>query len=204
MKYTVYIGETPVSFVDGEMDIPQGEGVMYTSMDDTKTLKGYVEMVEKNPQVRHLIIRTNDPEKALNVFSKLFQVIEAAGGMVFNSERKALFIFRNGKWDLPKGKVEKNERMKDAAIREVEEECGITNLAIVRSLPTTYHTYQFGSDRILKRTQWYEMKTNDRSPLVPQLEEGIVEARWMSPDEIHLAMRNTFPSVKDVVQSIQF
>jgi 8-oxo-dGTP pyrophosphatase MutT (NUDIX family) len=203
MTYSVYIGETPVSFVNATVSIPHRDGVMYTTMDNLKTLKEYIETVEKNPQVKHLMIRSEDPENALLIFSKLYHVIEAAGGMVFNDEKKALFIFRNGKWDLPKGKVEKNESLKDAAVREVEEECGIEGLTIVRPLPATFHTYNLGTDRILKKTHWYEMNTKHTSPLVPQFEEGIVEARWMGPNEIQQAMKNTFPSVKDVIQSIR-
>jgi len=136
------------------------------------------------------------------LFLSMFTIIDAAGGLVKNDEGKWLFIYRNGKWDLPKGKVEKKEKIKTAAIREVEEECGISKLKIVKELPPTYHTYSLEEKTVLKRTYWFEMSCADTSPLVPQTEEGITDVKWFSMEEVKQALKNTYGSIKEVVKNI--
>ena len=106
-----------------------------------------------------------------------------------------LFIFRNGKWDLPKGKVEKGEKVDEAAIREVEEECGVSNVEILNTLPSTYHIYPYKGKNVLKRTYWYSMTCNDSSKLIPQVEEGITEVKWISISALEPVKNNTFPSI---------
>lgn len=117
-------------------------------------------------------------------FQKHFKNIKAAGGIVLNQDNNILFIHRLGKWDLPKGKIEKGESKNDAAIREVEEECGITNLELSDFINSTYHIY---TDRdginILKTTFWYKMKYLGTEPPKPQLEEGINEVSWKNEEE---------------------
>ena len=119
-----------------------------------------------------LWVYTEDLEDAWTAFNSHFTSITAAGGLVQKGE-SFLFIYRNGKWDLPKGKLEKNEIISECAIREVEEECGIEDLTIIRKLMITYHVYTLGEKRILKDTHWYLMKSNYSFALTPQLEEGI-------------------------------
>ena len=58
----------------------------------------------------------------------------AGGGKVYNPKNEILFIFRNGKWDLPKGKAEAKETINLTALREVEEETGITGLSYYQAL----------------------------------------------------------------------
>ncbi|MES2286659.1 MAG: NUDIX domain-containing protein [Bacteroidota bacterium] len=137
-----------------------------------------------------------------NYFSGMFRIIEAAGGLVKNEKGEYLFIFRNGKWDLPKGKIEKGEGIKTAAIREVEEECGISGLSIIRELPPTYHTYTIEEKAILKRTYWFEMSCDDTSAiLVPQIEEGITDVQWIATKKLKKVFNNTFESVKEVLEA---
>ena len=92
-------------------------------------------------------------------FCSKFIMIEAAGGLVFNKDGHILMIFRNGKWDLPKGKLEIGESVEECAKREVEEECGIYGLDIIEKLLDTYHTYKLKGNKILKKTYWYKMNT---------------------------------------------
>jgi 8-oxo-dGTP pyrophosphatase MutT (NUDIX family) len=135
-----------------------------------------------------------------DLFCSAFKVIEAAGGIVKNKEGKYLFIFRNGYWDLPKGKLEKGEDIKSCAIREVEEECKISGLKIVNDLSTTYHIYELHKNKwALKITYWYEMFTNETKDPVPQVEEGILEAVWLSRNEIDKVLNNTYPSIFQVI-----
>lgn len=137
-----------------------------------------------------------------NYFSGMFRIIEAAGGLVKNEKGEYLFIFRNGKWDLPKGKIEKGEGIKTAAIREVEEECGISGLSITREFPPTYHTYTIEEKAILKRTYWFEMSCDNTSAvLVPQIEEGITDVEWIATKNLKKVLKNTFESVKEVLNA---
>jgi ADP-ribose pyrophosphatase YjhB (NUDIX family) len=161
----------------------------------------YDELVNKN-NLREIYFFNKDANELFNYFSSMFRIIEAAGGLVKDNKNEWLFIFRNGKWDLPKGKVEKDEKVKEAAIREVEEECGIKKLSILRELPSTYHTYFMEERAILKRTYWYEMNCNDASTLVPQLEEGITEVKWFSKNELKPVYDNTYESVIEVMKEI--
>ena len=117
-----------------------------------------------------LIIYSEDEKKLREDFFSFYKVMKAAGGLVFNDECKVLSIFRRGFWDLPKGKIEKEESCEDAALREVIEETGVENLKIVRYLTDTYHTY-FDSRknrRVLKHSFWYEMNSSDVN-LKPQI-----------------------------------
>ena len=108
------------------------------------------------------------------LFYAIFKVIEAAGGIVRQrSSGKYLFIYRNDKWDLPKGRIEENEAVRTAAMREVEEETGVANLAITAALPTTLHLFHRNGKYRLKKTYWYAMETNFNKALIPQEEEGI-------------------------------
>jgi len=136
------------------------------------------------------------------LFQSQYRIIEAAGGLVKNKKGKYLFIFRNGKWDLPKGKREKGETIKKCAKREVEEECGIKGLKIVRQLPTTYHIYSLEEKQVLKPTHWFEMECDDASVLIPQTEEGITEVRWFTKTDLKIVKRNTYPLIKDVISEI--
>ena len=103
-------------------------------------------------------------------------------------------IYRFKKWDLPKGRIHKNERTKEAAVREIQEECGIRT-EIVSKLCTTWHTYTLKKKKILKKTTWYEMTAIGNDKLLPQLEEDIEEARWMTPKEVHHALDESYKSI---------
>ena len=130
------------------------------------------------------------------------QLIKAAGGLVKNEEEKYLFIFRNGKWDLPKGKIEEGEKTRLAAIREVEEECGIRIQKSGKKICNTYHIYEFNNERVLKKTSWYKMKTENQNELIPQLEEGITDVRWLGSGDLMMVKQNTYPLVRDLISPI--
>jgi 8-oxo-dGTP pyrophosphatase MutT (NUDIX family) len=111
-------------------------------------------------------------------------LIEAAGGLVTNQNGDHLFIYRNDKWDLPKGKIEKKEKTKIAAVREVEEECGIKVNNSEYGICKTYHTYIYKGEVVLKKTYWFKMRYKGNAKLVPQLEEGITDVRWFKNEEV--------------------
>jgi len=118
---------------------------------------------------------------------------------VENNKGEYLFIYRNDKWDLPKGKIEKDEKTKIAAVREVEEECGIKVTRLGEKICKTYHAYISRGEVVLKKTHWYDMKYNGKAKLVPQLDEGITDVRWFKKGHIDAIIQNTFPSILDVL-----
>jgi ADP-ribose pyrophosphatase YjhB (NUDIX family) len=142
-------------------------------------------------------------EEAL--FSR-YGLIEAAGGVVRNKKDKVLMMFRKGKWDLPKGKIDLGETIKQAAKREITEETGVRKLKIIRQIrffngkqDCTYHSYMLNGKRVIKATYWYEMVTDDTSPLIPQLEENITVVGWFSKKEIREHLKNSYRSVQWVL-----
>lgn len=125
-----------------------------------------------------------------------YSILKAAGGLVLK-DGKALLIHRLGKWDLPKGKLEKREKSKIGAIREVEEECSV-KVNIDRRICTTWHTYKRNGEKILKETKWYIMNCLDDSEMKPQLEEDIDDIKWMDYHEVKSAMYNSYSSIRHV------
>ncbi len=129
-----------------------------------------------------------------------FKVMYAAGGLIENSDNEFLFIYKRGYWDLPKGKIDKNEKIEDAAIRECMEETGISDLKINENLGITFHLFNQKEEWILKITQWYLMNTADKKTLIPQIEEGIEKVEWLAINEIKDQVINkTYPSIIDVL-----
>ena len=135
------------------------------------------------------------------VFCSNYTLITAAGGLVYNSKNQLLMILRNNKWDLPKGKIEVGENIIECAVREVEEECGVSNLQIIRKKENTYHTYEINGKMILKCTYWFEMHTKYCMELLPQISEGITKAEWINEKDISRKLENTYASIKDVLIS---
>jgi len=150
-------------------------------------------------QIKELYILHNSPDDLLILVKSCFTIIEAAGGVIRRKDGKLLAIFRNGKWDLPKGKVEKGEFYKQTAIREVQEECGLTHLEVGKSLSDTYHVYKEHGKIILKRTLWFEMLLTDNERPLPQEEEGITEVRWFDYHSMGEIMKNTYDSLKETI-----
>lgn len=145
------------------------------------------------------ILWNKDLEKLKKAFFKHFIPVTAAGGLVENEKEEVLLIFRRGKWDLPKGKLDKGETIEQCAIREVEEETGLKNIELKKSLIITYHTYNEFGKHILKDSHWYKMKVKGKQHIVPQTEEDISELKWVKKSELKNYFNNIFPSVKDVL-----
>lgn len=127
------------------------------------------------------------------------KLIKAAGGIVANEENRYLFIFRNGRWDLPKGKLDLGEKARNAAVREVEEECGIHIDKLGNKICNTYHVYEMNKELILKKTSWYWMMAVNQHTLIPQLEEGITDVRWLGRADFKMIQQNTYPLIRDLM-----
>ena len=147
-----------------------------------------------------ILIHT-DFEKLKKSFTRKFVTIKAAGGIVINEDGHLLFIYRRGKWDLPKGKLDPGESPEDCAVREVKEETGLIKIALKKHLITTYHTYEEGRKNFLKETNWYLMHSPNQDTLQPETGEQITEAVWASPDELSKFTSNTYLLIKDVLKS---
>lgn len=137
-----------------------------------------------------------DSKETLKKLKEKIPVAKAGGGLVYNNRGEVLFIFRNGKWDLPKGGIEKGEEIEDTAMREVEEETGVSGLRIVQKLQKTYHVFKRNGTYKLKVTHWFEMKTNYDGPLTGQANEGIEKVAWLNPEEIKDALTNSYENIK--------
>ena len=198
----VFLQNKTIYLTSNLMDYNQKEDsvlVRIHSLDELPMM--YDELVNKNQFIEVYYYHENE-KLLLTTFSAAFKIIEAAGGLVKNHKGEYLFIYRNGKWDLPKGKLEKGETIPVAAIREVEEECGISKLKIIKELDSTYHAYHLDGKSILKRTYWYDMTCDDKSSLVPQTEEGITDVKWLAKNDLEEVNDNTFGSIKEVMKNI--
>lgn len=138
----------------------------------------------------------HNQNKLLQKFLKKLPNVIAAGGKVYNTDGKVLFIFRNEKWDLPKGKIENGESLEEGAIREVEEETGVQGLTIICPLETTYHIFKRNGKYRIKITYWFEMETNYAGKLVPQINEDITKVKWLGPKKRVKAMENSYANIK--------
>ena len=165
-------------------------------------LEAIVSDFDRDENKEALFCVAEDVEALFATFKKLFKYIEAAGGLVFNQKNEILAIYRLGKWDLPKGKVEKGETINEAALREVEEECGVSNLQLSDELESTYHTYWMNDKWILKRGYWFKMYYSGNEQLIPQTEEDIEKVCWLPSKQLETFKANTYASILEVIKEI--
>ena len=147
-------------------------------------------------RVNSIGIFSNEYEFILNMFKKKYPEIIAAGGKVINNKSEILFIYRNKKWDLPKGKAEKNEIISETALREVEEETGIKNLSIIKPLDKTYHIFKRGGKNYLKSTYWFEMKSDFIGKFKPQKKEGITRVEWIGIENLSSILAKSYANIR--------
>ena len=167
-----------------------------------KFLLNYIDMLEKSDRYDSIYLYSNNFEQLSTDFNTLFKIIDAAGGVVHNNSKEILFIYRKGFWDLPKGKIDKGESKEEAALREVQEETGVKDLQLESFIKATYHTYRSKKEkRILKRTFWFNMRTNVQS-LIPQIEEDIEKAIWMNSEVFLKDCRPVYGSIKSLIEEL--
>ncbi len=201
--YKIYINETPLKLVTKSphnTNLKDSSFLVLHYNGKKKFLLNVIDQLEKTSRFTEVWIYHTDLEELFNDFSSLYKIIEAAGGLVLNRQGNALIIFRRGKWDLPKGKIDKGESTKAAAIREVEEETGVAGLNIQTELPPTFHTYTLGNKRILKKTYWFQMFTQN-TDLHLHSEEDIEDGRWVGESEIRSGNFDFYRSIEDVIHS---
>jgi 8-oxo-dGTP pyrophosphatase MutT (NUDIX family) len=156
----------------------------------------YKVFIDNKPKTYQL-----DTEKELLETFSNHRFIEAAGGIV---RRGNLFLFikRNGKWDIPKGKLDAGESVEEAAVREIEEECGLVAPEIFDHLINTWHTYEHKGKMVIKKTYWYLLDESEEVELIPQEEEGITEVKFFKVDEFDVVRSNTYGSITEVIDQL--
>jgi len=161
---------------------------------DVKLKKVIKFLNKKNINSVHLFHKNKD--KLLKYFFKLIPTVIAAGGKITNSKSETLFIYRNDKWDLPKGKAEKNEQLPQTAIREVKEETGIKEVSINKPLDITYHIFRRNNEYRLKVTYWFDMFSDYEGIFFPQLDEGITDVKWVKKIDLEEIKINSYPNIR--------
>lgn len=172
---------------------------LFTRYGSLQELSKILDFFQSTIQVQDVFISGRDIPSMIDEFSCMFQFIEASGGLVQNQNGDYLFIYRHNRWDLPKGKLEKKEKIEVAALREVSEETGISNMRLGGFIADTFHTYRMGNATILKRTHWFHMLYSGNEALVPQLSEDITLAKWISPSQIDVILGNTYDTIHEVL-----
>ena len=198
--YKVFFNDKFVLLTDKyEFDILD-KGVLYFMYEDFEELHFVIDILQQSPLVDAVVIYDENVELLWADFRTHFKEIDAAGGLVTNTNNELLLIHRNGIWDLPKGKLEINELASEGALREVEEECGITDLTLGNKITTSYHVYVLKGKNVLKRTFWYSMLSK-QNEFVPQGEEGIDKVEWVKLDELSWEHYPTYASIKEVIEN---
>ena len=127
------------------------------------------------------------------------KTIIAAGGLVFNSQQELLMIFRKGKWDLPKGKLDEGETIEECAVREIKEETGLTTVELGKGLGITVHNYTENGEKIEKETHWFRMVAPGVQPLIPQAEEDITAIEWINKKKLAPCLQNTYTNIAAII-----
>jgi 8-oxo-dGTP pyrophosphatase MutT (NUDIX family) len=195
--YKIFINDKPFFITNSKFNIDDDLETIFFN----KTLFNSLLQNTKNIDFKGIILICEDVEMVFKLFASNYKLIEAAGGLVFNSKNELLLIERLGVWDLPKGKIDSGETPEIAALREVEEECGVNGLSIEYLVCKSYHTYFFKDKHVLKRTYWFKMNSTFNGLLVPQIEENITKVEWQHFTKKNINNLNTYESIRDVLKN---
>lgn len=202
MQIKIYFGDKPLYLCDEMSDmlneLIHHPDVVYIDELSTPAINSLIHEIKKE-DFHAGIIFSPDFEKLKKSFFKHFTVIEAAGGVVQNDNKDLLFIYRRGKWDLPKGKMEKDESAEICAGREVEEETGVKGLSLKKFIGDTYHIYDEFGKHYLKISHWFYFTCKNKQNTKPQTEEDISEVKWFKTKDIRTPVSNTYATIKDIL-----
>ncbi|MEM9077996.1 MAG: NUDIX domain-containing protein [Bacteroidota bacterium] len=189
--YKVFVNESPLILTN---ERPKNANGNLFSL-ESDSVKEAIDLLAKGKSEIAYLYHPEET-KLLEVFKHKLPVVVAAGGFVTNAKGKVLFIYRNEKWDLPKGKVDKGESIENAAIREVEEETGVSGLTIDQFMRTTYHIFKRNGEYTLKVVHWFAMSTSFKGELKGQAEEGIMKVKWKGPKKAKKALEKSYFNIK--------
>lgn len=189
--YKVFVNESPLILTNKLSDTTNNK---YFLLNGSAINEAIDSLAGK--RLKEAFIYHPNHEEILKKFSKKVPLVVAAGGVVTNKAGKVLFIYREDKWDLPKGKLDKGETLEECALREVEEETGVKGLKIENFLRTTYHLFKRNGGYKLKEVHWFAMNTNYKGELVGDASEGIVKVKWKGPKKIKKALENSYANIR--------
>lgn len=189
--YKVFVNDAPLILTNKLSETVNGNYFLLNG----GAINDAIDALAKNKLQEAFIYHPNN-EEILKKFTKNIPLVVAAGGVVTNKEGKVLFIYRNNKWDLPKGKLDKGETIEECALREVMEETGVKGLKIENFLKTTYHVFKNRGTYKLKEVHWFAMKTSYKGKLKGEKKEGIVRVKWKGPKKIKKALQNSYTNIK--------
>ena len=196
--YKVFFNQKPLIITNKIQDFSNNEPFLFIKYTSAQQIIRAL----KSSKNKKVYIYHKNIDKLWKSFKKKFPIIEAAGGLVERTDNKLLFIYRNNKWDLPKGGVEKKELIIEAAQREVKEETGVLDLIVQRQLSETFHIFKKGKRYRLKKTYWFKMKTSYMGKTVPQTEEGIKKTEWIPKEKIDEILDNAFENIRVIVLEV--
>ena len=196
--YKVFFNQKPLVLTDKILETTDSSPLIFIKYTSASLI--IKALKSKNNEKVYLYHKNMD--KLWEIFLKKFPLIQAAGGLVERTDNKLLFIFRNNKWDLPKGGVEKKELIIEAAQREVVEETGVSDLIVQKQLSETFHIFKKGKRFRLKKTYWFKMSTSYMCKTKPQTEEGIKKTEWVSKEKIDEILNDAFENIRIIVLEV--
>ena len=196
--YKVFFNQKPLILTSKILESSDSNPLIHIKFSS----KNQILKAVKAKKTESVYIYHKNIKKLWEIFTKKFPIIDAAGGLVERSDDKFLFIYRNNKWDLPKGGIEKKELIIEAAQREVKEETGLADLIVINKIGETYHIFKKGKNFRLKRTYWFKMKSDYQGELFPQEEEGIISAEWINKKRIPEILKNAYENIKEIVSKV--
>tara|TARA_B100002051_G_scaffold206771_1_gene197698 strand:+ start:1523 stop:2107 length:585 start_codon:yes stop_codon:yes gene_type:complete len=187
----IFYKEKVIIISDNKTDLKNSLMIDFELLDNIDLIK----LLNKKNIISIGILSENE-KSVVSAVKKKFPEITAAGGKVINQNSEILFIYRNKKWDLPKGKAEKNENISQTALREVIEETGIENLSIVKPLEKTYHIFKRRDNHYLKSTYWFEMYSDYQGKFKPQKKEGISRVEWIGFENLQSVLPKSYANIR--------
>jgi len=181
------------------MVLGEGQSCYYAEAHDSYAIINNVNKFITNEDFKNFVLINWAPRSVLKIIRSHFKLIKAAGGLVINENGDLLMIYRKGKWDLPKGKLDAAEDVEDAAIREVVEETGIEDVTIKKTMMKSFHFFIENNATFIKETHWYLMSGNSKSKLKPQSDEGIYEVRWCNKSQIAENLKNSYRNIIELI-----
>lgn len=192
--HKIFVGDKPIILTTKVEQETNFKNYLLDTVNIGKVIKEL-----KNSSLSEVRLIHKKEDKLLSKFLKKLPNVIAGGGKVYNQKGEILFIYRNDKWDLPKGKAEKKETIEETSIREVEEETGVEGLKITKPLNTTYHIFKRNGRHKIKITYWFEMKTSFNGKLYPQEKEGITKVEWLNKKQALKALKNSYANIRELV-----
>ena len=200
----IYFNDKPlVLTTDREAYISENPSSETYALFDGATLRSFTQGLQQleRPGIRGVIIEDVSAGSLQDQLHAMFRPIDAAGGIVYNEDNAILMIFRRGKWDLAKGKLDEGENIEECAVREVKEETGLQHVTLGEKICDTYHVYSQNNEQLLKRTAWYKMQGRKADKLQPQKEENILEAKWVAEKDLAPLAARSYEAIREVLRA---